>query len=48
MIRDGGRTGHFLFSKEGVTQGYPLLMIVYGLRVLLLVRELQILYPKVM
>ena len=34
-------SGHFLQSKEGVTQGDPLAIIAYGIRVLLLIRELR-------
>ena len=43
--RDG--SGHFLHSKEGVTQGDPLVMIAYGIGVLLLIRELQGAHPRV-
>ena len=32
--------GHFLHSKEGVTQGYPLAMIAYDIGVLLLIPSL--------
>ena len=34
VIREGYGTSHFLNSKEGVTQGYPLDMVVYGLGIL--------------
>ena len=35
VVRDsGGRPGHLLHSKEGVTQGGPLAMITYGIVVL--------------
>ena len=42
VVRDtGDRSGHFLHSKEGVTQGYPLTMIAYVIGVLPLIRELR-------
>ena len=34
-------SGHFLYSKEGVTQWEPLSMITYGIGVLPLLRELR-------
>ena len=34
-------SGHFLHSKEGVTQGDPLAMIAYGISVLPLIRVLR-------
>ena len=41
MVRDiGYGSGHFLHIKEGVTQGYPLVMITYGIGVLPLIREI--------
>ena len=47
VIRAGNVTGHFLFSKELVTQGDPLAMVVYGLGMFPLIRELQKEYPGV-
>ena len=48
MVWDTGNgSGHFLNSKEGVTQGDPLTMIAYGIRVLPLIRELQGYHPHV-
>ena len=42
VVRDtGDRSGHFLHSKEGVTQGEPLAMIAYGIGVFPLIRELR-------
>ena len=40
-------SGHFLHSKEGVTQGYPLTMITYGIGVLPLIRVLRSDHPQV-
>ena len=34
------RSGHFLHSKEGMTQGYPSAMIVYIIWVIPLIGEL--------
>ena len=34
-------SGHLLHSKEGLTQGYPLSMIEYGIGFLPLIRELR-------
>ena len=36
----GDGSGHFLYIKEGVTQGDPLAIIAYGIGVLPLIREL--------
>ena len=41
-------SGHFLHSKEGVTQGGPLAMIAYGIGVLPLIRVLRRDHPQVM
>ena len=37
-----------MHSKEGVTQEDPLAMITYGIRVLSLIRDLQLDHPHVM
>ena len=47
VIRAGDRTGHLLYSKEGVTQGYPLKMVAYGLGILPLIRELRTAHPSI-
>ena len=41
----GDGSGHFLQIKEGVTHGEPLAMIVYGIGVLPLIRELRNAHP---
>ena len=38
---------HFLFIKRGVTQRDPLVMVVYGLRISPLIRELRKAHPVV-
>ena len=38
VIINGGGMGHLLYSKEGVTQGDPIAMIVYVIIVLHLIR----------
>ena len=40
-------SGNFLHSKEGVTQGYPLAMIAYGIGVIPLIQELWGAHPRV-
>ena len=48
VVRDtGDRSGHFLHIKEGVTQGDPLAMILYGIGVLPLIRVLRNTQPQV-
>ena len=48
VVRDtGDGSGHFLHSKEGVTQGEPLVIIASGIRFLPLIRELQGDHPQV-
>ena len=44
-IKDG--SGHFLHSKEGLTHGDPLAMIVYGIGVLPLISDLRRDHPHV-
>ena len=48
MVRDTEDMSSQLFhSKEGVTQGYPLSRIAYGIVVLPLIRELRDAHPCV-
>ena len=48
VVRDiGDGSGHFLSSKEGVTQGDALAMITYGIGVLPLIWELRDPHPRV-
>ena len=47
VIRAGDGKGHFIRIKEGVTQGYPLSMIAYGLQILPLIWDLQMAHPNV-
>ena len=47
VIRAGDGTSHFLYSQEGVTHGYPLDMVAYGLGIPPLIRELYKAFPGV-
>ena len=48
VVRDtGDGSGHFLYIKEGVTQGYPISIIFYGIGVLALIREIRGAHPCV-
>ena len=47
VIREGDWIGRCLHSKEEGTQGYLLTMIVYGLGILPLIRDLREDHPKV-
>ena len=48
VVRDiGDESGHFLHSKERMTEGDPLAMIAYGIGVLPLIRELREAHPRV-
>jgi hypothetical protein len=46
VIRTNDGTGTFIFSKEGVTQGDPLSMFVYGMGLLPLIRVLKKSFPS--
>jgi hypothetical protein len=46
MIRNNDGTATFLSSKEGVTQGDPLSMFVYGIGLLPLIRILKVSFPE--
>jgi hypothetical protein len=45
MIQGNKGIGAFLFSKEGVTQGDPISMFIYGLGLLPLIRQLKAEFP---
>ena len=47
MVEDIGDMGHFLHSKEGVTQGNPLAMLTYGIVFLPLILDLWESHPQV-
>jgi hypothetical protein len=47
VVRAGNGNATFLFSKEGVIQGDPLSMVVYGLTLLPLIQQLKDEFPDV-
>ena len=47
VIRAGDGVGHLLYSKEGVTQEYPLAMITYGLGILPIIQDLRSTHSRV-
>ena len=47
MISADNGMGHILFSKEGVSHGYPLAMIIYGLGIISCIWDLQKAHPDV-
>jgi hypothetical protein len=47
MIRGNTGVAAFAFSKEGVAQGDPLAMVVYGLGILPLILQLKEEFPSV-
>ena len=47
VMNTANGSGHFLHSKEGVTQRDPLTMITYGIGVLPLIRDLRRAHPCV-
>ena len=48
VCANDGYTGHWLWSREGVTQDNPLAMILYGLGMLLLTLHLKVAVPTVL
>ena len=46
MRANDGYAGHWLWSREAVTQGDPLAMILYGLGMLLLTLHLKAVVPN--
>jgi hypothetical protein len=48
ILRRKGRSGYLLLSEEGVTQGNPLSMLLYGLALVPLAETLRATFPKVL
>jgi hypothetical protein len=46
MIQSSNDTGIFLYSKEGITYGDPIYMFIYGIGLLLLIRQLKAKFPR--
>ena len=46
-MRNGNGTASILYIREGVTKGYPLVMITYGISILPLIKNLKQEIPKV-
>ena len=47
VLINGDGTANILHSREGVTQGYPLVMVSYGIGIVLLIKGLKFAYPEV-
>ena len=47
VVRNEDGSGHLLHIKQGVTQGDPLCMIAYGIKILLIIREICTTHPHV-
>ena len=47
VLRSGDGTASFLQSSEGLTQGYSLDMVAYGIAILPLIKNLKAAHPNV-
>ena len=47
VLRRGYGTANILDIREGVTQGYLMDMVVYGIGIILLIKKLKLTYPDI-
>ena len=47
VLRNRDGTANIIYSREGVTQGYPLAMVAYGFRIIPLIKRLKLTYPDI-